>query len=421
MALVRGHGAAVQAAASGIHALPDVGGSFAAAQAAWRFFANPRVTLQRLAAPVLELARREAAARCARYALVVHDWSQIMYPRHDGKRDRVPLSSRAAPDGYELQTALLVGDGDGQPIAPLEIGLRAADGVHESRSDRARPPASPLDELAPTMRYVDQLKLPRRAVHVVDAEADSVGHYRQWQAEGHLFLVRADDRLVRHDGSEKRCSAVQAELREQGRFQDVRDVLYHGRPGRQWIAETAATLTRPAQRNRPKAQDQRRIPGLPLTLRLVVSEVRSREGELLAVWFLLTNVPGDVPSAEVALWYYWRWSVEKFFKLLKSAGQEVEEWQQESAGAVARRLWVACMACAVAWRLAASAHPQAADARAVLVRLSGRQMKRGVPFTIPALLAGMWCLLSTLDLLHHHTLPELLALADLIHPPEQPP
>ena len=38
--------------------------------------------------------------------------------------------------------------------------------------------------------------LPTRLVHVIDREADSVGHYRAWDDEGHLFLVRADDRLV---------------------------------------------------------------------------------------------------------------------------------------------------------------------------------------------------------------------------------
>ena len=30
-------------------------------------------------------------------------------------------------------------------------------------------------------------------------------------------------------------------------------------------------------------------------------------------------------------WYYWRWKIESFFKLLKSAGQQLESWQQPSA------------------------------------------------------------------------------------------
>jgi hypothetical protein len=45
-------------------------------------------------------------------------------------------------------------------------------------------------------------------------------------------------------------------------------------------------------------------------LRLVVSEVRAQDGTVLARWQLLTNVPAPVAAATVALWYYWRWSVE---------------------------------------------------------------------------------------------------------------
>ncbi|MEZ5477737.1 MAG: hypothetical protein R3E95_09720 [Thiolinea sp.] len=61
---------------------------------------------------------------------------------------------------------------------------------------------------------------------------------------------------------------------------------------------------------------------------------------MLAEWFLLTNVAA-VDAATVALWYYWRWRIESFFKLMKSAGHQLESWQQESALAIAKRLLVA--------------------------------------------------------------------------------
>jgi hypothetical protein len=59
------------------------------------------------------------------------------------------------------------------------------------------------------------------------------------------------------------------------------------------------------------------------------------------------------------------------------------------------------MACVGVWQLAADPSPPAAVARALLVRLSGRQMKRKRPFTEPALLAGLWVLLAMLDVLDH--------------------
>jgi hypothetical protein len=40
----------------------------------------------------------------------------------------------------------------------------------------------------------------------------------------------------------------------------------------------------------------------------------------------------------VALWHYWRWRIESYFKLLKSAGLQLEEWQQATAELAG--LWV---------------------------------------------------------------------------------
>ncbi|QDT74099.1 hypothetical protein I41_32940 [Lacipirellula limnantheis] len=43
---------------------------------------------------------------------------------------------------------------------------------------------------------------------------------------------------------------------------------------------------------------------------------------ILATWTLLTNVAQqDADASKIALWYYWRWRIESFFKLLKSHGE----------------------------------------------------------------------------------------------------
>jgi hypothetical protein len=49
---------------------------------------------------------------------------------------------------------------------------------------------------------------------------------------------------------------------------------------------------------------------------------------------LLSNVVGQ-PADTLALWYYWRWQIECFFKLLKTQGLHLEDWQQESGLAIA--------------------------------------------------------------------------------------
>ena len=422
--LVTAHLQASQPLAAGVHAVPDVSAPFAATLAAYRFLNNDRISLPTLAGPLLDAGRTEAATACDRYLLVAHDWSQLMYPAHQSKHDRVALSSKRVPEGYELQTALLVSDRDGSPLAPAVLSLRAADGVHCSRSREVRPALSPLDELAPAMTFLEWQHLGWPLVHVIDAEADSVGHFRQWSGQqGRYYLVRGDDRLVQYAGREQRCSAIRHALREQGTFHRSREVLYRGRPATQWVAEVPVQLIRAAQRNRPSRNDRQRIPGPPLALRLVLVEVRDGAGHPLATWYLFTNVPADVDADTLALWYYWRWSIESYFKLLKSAGMQIEFWQQETAAAIARRLLVASMACVTVWRLARSTHPQAEPTRRLLVRLSGRQMKYGRTATLPALLAGFWILLTMLDTLKHYPLTQLQQLANLAlsQLPPQPP
>jgi hypothetical protein len=312
----------------------------------------------------------------------------------------------------------------GHELRNLGQQLRAAKGVYSSRSTRVQPVPSQLDALAPTMRFVQRLKLSKPTVHIIDREADSVAHYRQWSRRKRLFLVRADARrVVRHEGQERSLTEVVACLHRSGVFRRSRTVLYHGRRAAQCVAETTVVLERPAVPNRRGAGGGRRQPvrGMKLPLRLVVSEVRDGDGTLLATWLLLTNVPAAVSVSEVALWYYWRWRVESYFKLLKGAGLHLEQWQQETAQALAKRLLVASMACVVVWQVGRSEAPEAVEMRRMLVRLSGRQMKWGVEFTEPALLSGLWILLALVRVLEHYDLDELLRLAQSVLPTSDPP
>src|SRR5438270_12171082 len=131
--LVQEHVAPLQSVAAGLRALPGLAQSFASTQAAWRFWANPRTQLKTLAQPLLEAARAAVPAECLDYALVVHDWSQLHYNGHASKGDRVELA-HAKDRGYELQTALLVSDQDGRPIAPACHAPRAAEAVYSTPS-----------------------------------------------------------------------------------------------------------------------------------------------------------------------------------------------------------------------------------------------------------------------------------------------
>jgi len=388
---------------AGLKALPDQVSSFASTQTAWRFYANPSVTLAVLQAPLTEAAQAAARTQCERYALCVHDWSRLRY-RHVNKADTYAIT-HAQDVGYDLQSSLLVSDRDGQPLAPVALRLVSGEGsyaTYETQSTPTIPIRTHLDEVTQGMHEIERQGFDKPLVHIIDREADSVGHLRQWKQAGYHWLIRVkgNTRLT-HQGQALTSQTLAPTLT----FERVRDVQHQGQPCEQWVVETTVRLTRPAKPSRKKSPKPE-VAGEPLDARLIVSRLLTQDGTLLAEWFLLTNVD-NVDAATLALWYYWRWRIESFFKLMKSAGFQLESWQQESALAIAKRLLVASMACVTVWAIAADSRPEIHELRTLLVKLSGRQLRRSQPVTYPALLDGLWTLLSLLDITERYT-PEQL-------------
>ena len=158
--------------------------------------------------------------------------------------------------------------------------------------------------------------------------------------------------------------------------------------------------------------------GPPLTMRLILTRIVGEQGQELAQWYLLSNVPAELAdAAKLARCYYWRWRIETYFKLLKSHGFQLEDWLQETGAAIARRIMVVSMAAVTVWHLMADESLPAQELKQVLIGLSGRQMKRKQPFTAPALLAGLWSLLSMLDTLERYDVAGLKALITQVRLP----
>jgi hypothetical protein len=407
--MVQSHLRSATKLAAGVASLPSTSEAFAATQATWRFLNNQRVGMPDLVEPLREVGRSRVRESNSRFALLVHDWCKLSFTY--GKRDLTQLT-HATDIGYELNTALLVSADDGTPLAPMEMHLKTAAGVISTR-DPAPKDLPHLDQVLPTMKASLGWNLDKSLLHVIDREADSVDYFRKWDAEGFKFLVRADDRRVRWSGKSLLLSEIRRSLALDKAFSKVTDeASYHGKAAQLWVAETEVILDRPAKKNVKGKRFQ--VAGRPLRLRYIVVQLRNWEGEVLAEWMLLTNASKSVQTEHLARCYYWRWRIESYFKLLKSHGQQLEQWQQETGPAIARRLLVASMACVVVWQLQADDTPQATELKTILIRLSGRQMKRNRPHTAPALLAGLWVMLSMLTLLEHYDLDDLRRLAATI-------
>ena len=370
--------------------------SFAATQAMWRFLNNENVTPRELVTPIQDFAQAQLAERPCEFVLGVTDWSKLKYGAHTAKKDVTRLTHEA-DIGYDLTTQLLVDAVDGSPIAPYEMSLKTAEEIHSTRETPVAD-AGHKDQVLPMMEASKEWDLPAKIVHVIDREADSLGHWRRWAEAGHTFLVRGDDRYVTWENRVLLISEIVAELSENQRFLRTRDVEFHGQKAYQEIAEIPVILERASRHKKNGKRTQRA--GKPLALRLVIARVRDPDThEILSTWLLSTNAPAAVPTEQIALWYYWRWRVETYFKLMKSAGLELDRWQQETGRAILNRLLVASMAAAMVWNLERSTDEDAIAFKNQLVGLSGKTVKRSRPHTPGALLSGLFVLLQLFDFL----------------------
>jgi hypothetical protein len=419
----------VNQALSGLSILATTAQPMSAVRAMSRFLNNETITFQALIEPAQQVIREAANQSLSEYALVVHDWCMFTL-QHESKLDRLQDGTYI---GYELASALVVDAHDGRTLGPMELRLRNANGILSTRTSSITPSNNTEDghvnDLPDAMTAATAWNIDKKLIHVIDREADSIWHYREWMRVGHQFLVRADaPRYARWHNQEMKLSQIGCQKSLQ--FMDVltsdgQQFLINTKDGlgRVQVAETMVILDRPAKKTIPNQKTARghkktqKIPGVPIEMRLVMSRVISETGEVFTEWYLLTNLKdSSVTATEIATWYAWRWRIESYHKLLKSAGMNGEDWQQESGEAFLRRMCIASMSCLTVWHLQRDPSEEAKRLRVILVRLSGRLMKHKVESTAPALLAGLEKLLAIVNFLEQEDIEEVLSLARKVIP-----
>jgi hypothetical protein len=271
------------------------------------------------------------------------------------------------------------------------------------QGDAALPELSHLKELAERVKWIEKQRIKQKNVHIVDREGDAVEWLRA--NEDALWLIRSrKNSAVTYQGKSYQVQKLAKQLTFS---ENATEILFKGKKAYQTVAYADVELTRPAQPKPKKGEKAVKIPGKSLTARYVATKVFNEQGECVAQWHLLTNVPHDVSPEKIALWYYWRWKIECFFKLLKQQGLQAEDWQQESALAIAKRLMIATQACVFVWQLQQDESPESIETQQFLVRLSRRQMKKNRPITSSALLDGLWFFLASMSLLENYSMEQL--------------
>lgn len=320
--LVHSHMQNASKLAAGVKSLLSEDAAFNQTQAAWRFFNNSRCTLQALSVPLLKAAHEFNAAECKSYGLVAHDWSHLSYDSHKAKKDKYTLRKNI---GYELQSSLLLSDNHGGPLSLVAMNLKDKKVTHSSYSKHPQLASmTHLEELAERITWLEAQHFDKPLVHIIDREADSVGFLRAIYP--YKWLIRANGRYtIEHENTTKKIEALAKELI----FREERQVQFKGKIAMQQLSETKVMIMRPAKLRKFHANGQRMpvIKGQPVLCRLIVSRIVDQQNKELATWYLLCNVD-DARAGDVALWYYWRWSIESYFKLMKTAGMQLESWQQ---------------------------------------------------------------------------------------------
>jgi len=394
--------------------IKDVKG-YSQAQDAWRFYNNENVDIESLNNPILENGVEQINKECDKYLLVAHDWSSISYRNHTAKKDCIiekrSNSKNAISKGYDLQSSLAISDKTGKPITPLVHNLKTKDKIFSTYDNNIDMNLTHLNELNHRIAHIDNnLKIEKKIVHIIDREADSVGFFRGFK-EGQFFIVRAVDRQNVEYKGEKISQKELSKKMDFGEY--VKSIEYKKKKVKIYVNSVDIEITRDSfikEVDKNGKITKRKKKGEAVKCRFVVERLIDEENNTLATWLLLSNLKEDIDAKTIGLWYYYRWNIETYFKLLKSSGFNLEKWQQESAIAIFKRLLIASYCCLLVWQIEHSSQENILEIRRFLVKISGRLIGREKVSTSPALLAGIWTFLSTMDILELYDIEKLLSM-----------
>ena len=384
--------------------------AIAQVQAVWRFLNNPSVTIKDLFIPVTTHLEQEIENQCSEYILAPSDWSNINYRNHNSKSDRIYVKGKdnCKQNMYDLQSTIALSDRTGEPISSIVHNLKTSKNIYSTYDENIDMNLTHMEELLVRANHMrDNINTNKKIVHIVDRESDVIASMRAFDEENHLFLFRGkDNSKVQYYDKElkKDIDIKQGDLVKRLTLGEmVKSIKYRKKDVTIYANECKITITRDATKSTRTEDGKTKIiktPGKPLKLRFIVERLVDKDNNIVAQWILLSNLFDENVTADtLANWYYYRWKIESYFKLLKSSGFNLEEWQQRDPLAIFKRLLVVSNSSMFVWKIANDKSNNAKRIRDILIQLSGRQIQKDIEWTYPALLSGLESYLITIDLL----------------------
>lgn len=305
--------------------IPAACGGWAETRAAYRLFDHPNVTAQQILEPHYRCS--EQRIRQHRRVLCLQDTTEADYT---GKNDIEGLG----PLNYETRRGLyvhptLVVTPERVPLGVLDawIWTREPGSLGQAKGRRPLEEKESIRWLEGYQRVCElQARTPEtQLIYVGDREADIYELFaerHQAQAPYAEWLIRAEHDRLLADKRKLWAATAQAPILARIEFDLPATEKRTARHIEQTLRVAEVTLKAPYRPGQ-------RLPNVKVTA-VLAQEEHPPPGEEPVSWLLLTSL--SVDSAEQAIeilqWYLCRWSIEIFFKILKS-GCTIEKLQLE--------------------------------------------------------------------------------------------
>ena len=288
-----------------------------------RFLRNDRVSVAEMAS---HAASRTAARIAGREIIVVQDTSELFLGGGRAKANGYgPVGKGGGTRGLLLHAALAL-DADNDALlglADVQVWNRDKGKVTPRRS-RSTADKESQRWLSVAAQAGALLSAARSITVISDRESDIYEHFAERPANVELLVRSSWNRQIKlESGSSTQLFAFVDSLPEAARFR----VTIPAAPGRRERTAELALRFSPVKLCRPHPSPGPDLPdSLPVTM-VDVREVSSSHDGKPIHWRLLTTrvVKSPKQARRIVDLYRKRWTIEEFFRTLKSAGFDIEE------------------------------------------------------------------------------------------------
>lgn len=350
-------------------------------EAAYRFFGNEQVTPEAILAPHFGQSARRAAGQPR--VIVVHDTTAFEFGG-ETKRQGLGHLIRPSAQGFFGHFSLaLAADGTRTPLGL--VALETVFRLKKRIGTKNWTPEKSLGESARWLRAVDAAEKHFdgrvQAIHVADREADQYALLAALTEAERPFVIRSfqDRRLAGEDEARLRAVARDAKVKlrrdvplsPRRRIDGPKGERFPARRHR--LARLCFAATTVELKRTPDARKKASSATMSVNV-IHVFEPKPPPGQAAVEWFLLTSLPidSDEAIAFAVDCYRARWTIEEFFKALKT-GCQFEKRQLESAHSLVNALAILAP---VAWRLLLLRHLARSEKKApASAALTAKQME----------------------------------------------